>query len=70
MRLDNAALLARRVYLTDIELFEAVWLREGKRLDRSVKRIVSLAKGNDEPFDAVRAWVNRPPSGASAESPP
>ena len=29
MRLDNAALIARRIYLTDLDLFDAVWLREG-----------------------------------------
>jgi predicted aminopeptidase len=57
-RLDNAALMARRIYLTDLELFEAVWNREGRDLRRTVERIIALAKSNrDEPFEALRGWV-------------
>lgn len=67
IRLDNAALLARRVYLTDIDVFEAVWRREGRRLDRAVIRIVDLARDAENPFDALRAWVD---AGSAAESPP
>ena len=64
-RLDNAALMARRIYLTDLELFEAVWQREGRDLPRTIERVIALAKTNrKEPFDALRAWV-----GASADSP-
>ena len=57
-RLDNAALMARRIYLTDLELFEAVWHREGRNLPRTIGRVIALAKSNrEEPFDALREWV-------------
>ncbi|HEY3286945.1 MAG TPA: aminopeptidase [Gemmatimonadaceae bacterium] len=40
VRLDNAALLARRVYMTDLGRFDAVWESEEKDLRRTVERIV------------------------------
>jgi predicted aminopeptidase len=62
-RLDNASLMARRIYLTDLELFEAAWHREGRDLPRTIRRVIELAKSSpDDPFDALRAWV-----GADAE---
>ena len=58
VRLDNAALLARRIYLTDLDLFDRVWEREGRDLPRTVARITALAKSRPKaPFDAVRAWL-------------
>lgn len=57
VRLNNAVLLARRVYLTDLELFDAVYAREGYDLVRTVERVVALAKGEDKPFDALRRWL-------------
>ena len=58
VRLDNAALMARRIYLTDLELFEAAWHREGRDLRRTIERVIALAKSNrEEPFDALREWV-------------
>ena len=56
--LDNAALLARRVYLTDLELFDRVYEREGWDMRRTVRRIVELAKGRRrDPYGALREWV-------------
>ena len=56
--LDNAALLARRVYLTDLELFDRVWRREGEHLPRTIERIIALAKGaKGDPFAAITAWL-------------
>ena len=58
MRLDNAALLARRVYMTDLDLFDRVWRVEGGRLPAAVARIVELARSNeDDPFAAVEEWL-------------
>lgn len=58
MRIDNSAVLARRVYLTDVELFDQVWLREKRNLRATVRRIIDLAKANPkDPFGAVRAFV-------------
>jgi predicted aminopeptidase len=58
VRLDNAALLARRVYATDLEVFDAVWVREGGDLRRAIARIIELANGDEEdPFGAMKRWV-------------
>ena len=58
MRLDNAALLAHRIYLTDVDLFDAVWVRESGDLRRAFSTIVRLAKTQPKkPFDALRRWL-------------
>ena len=63
VKLDNAALLARRIYLTDLALFDAVWAREGHDLRRTIARVVTLAKSKPkDPFGAVRAWLASPGS--------
>jgi predicted aminopeptidase len=60
-RFDNAALLARRIYLTDLDLFDAVYEREGKDLRKTVERVISLAKADsDDPYGAVRRWLLAP----------
>ena len=56
--LDNAALLARRVYLTDLDLFDAVYAREDAELPRAIDRIVELAKSRPkDPYGAIRDWL-------------
>ena len=56
--LDNAALLARRVYLTDLDLFDAVYEREGWDLRRTVARVVDLAKREPrDPYGALRRFL-------------
>lgn len=58
LRLDNAALLARRIYLTDLDLFDDVWLREQRDLKSTIARVTSLAKSKPkDPFGAMRAWL-------------
>lgn len=60
VKLDNASLLARRVYATGLDVFDAVWEREGRDVRRAVGRIIALAKSKPEdPLGAVRAWVNK-----------
>ncbi len=44
VRLDNAALLARRVYMTDLGRFDAVWEREGRDLKRAIAAIIAEHK--------------------------
>lgn len=59
VRLDNAALLARRIYLTDLDLFDSVWVREGYNTRRATGRIIELAKSDARhPYDALRRWVS------------
>jgi predicted aminopeptidase len=56
--LNNAALLARRVYATDLDVFDRVYEKEGRDLRRAIGRIISLAKaGKKNPFDALRGWT-------------
>jgi predicted aminopeptidase len=63
MRLDNAALLARRIYLTDLDLFDSLWIREHQDLKRSIAQIIELAKAKPkDPFGALREWVAKTPA--------
>ena len=65
MRLDNAALMARRIYLTNLDLFDSVWIREGQDLKRTIARVIALAKAKPkDPFGALREWVARTPAPA------
>ena len=58
VQLNNAALLARRVYATDLDVFDRVYEKEGRDLKRSIGRIISLAKSEPkDPFSALRMWV-------------
>ena len=59
MRLDNAALLAHRIYNTDLDLFDRVWVRERGDLRRAIARIIDLAKSQPkDPFGAIRSWLD------------
>lgn len=63
MRLDNAALMARRIYLTDLDLFDAVWLREGQDLRKTIRQVIDLAKSKPkDPFGALREWITKTPA--------
>ena len=56
--LDNASLLARRVYAKDLHLFDRVYEREGKNLRRTIARIIALARSNkDDPYAALITWL-------------
>jgi predicted aminopeptidase len=51
VRLDNAALLARRIYLTDLEAFERVYAAEGRDLRRAIDRLIETASTSGAPPD-------------------
>jgi predicted aminopeptidase len=58
-RFDNAALLARRIYLTDLDLFDVVYEREERNLRSAVRRVIELAKSEpDDPYGALRRWLD------------
>ncbi len=60
-RLDNAALIARRIYQTDLNIFDQLLARERGDLRASVRRIIELAERRpDDPFLAVREWLGLP----------
>lgn len=62
--LDNASLLARRVYAKNLDLFDKVYVREGKNLKLTIGRIISVAKANKaDPYEGLRRWLaGRAPS--------
>ncbi len=61
IRLDNAVLMARRVYLTDLDSFDAVLKANGGDLRRAIQLIIEAARGDrDQPFEAVRRLGVRP----------
>lgn len=56
IRIDNAVLMARRVYLTDLDAFDAVLTRRDGDLRGTIRTIIDAAKADrKQPFDAVRA---------------
>jgi predicted aminopeptidase len=56
--LNNAALLARRVYATDLDVFDRVYEKEGRDLKRTIGRVIALAKSDPKhPFDALAKWA-------------
>jgi predicted aminopeptidase len=56
--LDNATLLARLVYARDLDLFDAVWAREGRDLRRAARRVEALVRARaDDPYAAVADWL-------------
>jgi hypothetical protein len=58
IRIDNAVLMARRVYLTDLDAFDAVLSLRGGDLRATIAAIVDAAKADRKhPFDAVKALV-------------
>jgi predicted aminopeptidase len=58
VQLNNAALLARRVYATDLDVFDRVYEKEGRNLRRTIGRVIALAKANPKaPFSALTQWV-------------
>jgi hypothetical protein len=70
VQLDNASLLARRVYARNLDLFDDVYLREGMNLRRAIGRIISLAKSSPKaPYDALRRWLGQPSPPDESPSP-
>ena len=59
-RFDNGILMSRRVYRTDLELFDAMLARDRGDLRRAIADIIVAAKQSDgHPFDALRLAVAR-----------
>jgi predicted aminopeptidase len=67
VRLDNAVLMSRRVYLTDLDAFDAVLRANRGNLPQTITAIIAAAKSSDgRPFDAVRRLAGLPASPDSA----
>jgi len=56
---NNALIMARRIYRTDLWLFDAVLAREGGDLRRTIERVAEIVadRGDREPYEALRDWV-------------
>jgi len=62
-RLDNAVLMARRVYLTDLDAFDTALSASGNDLRVAVQRIIAAARADKTaPFDAVKRLATSPSS--------
>jgi predicted aminopeptidase len=56
--MNNASVLARRVYGRGLELFDVMYWCEGRSLAQTVKRVTSLVRGKrEEPFRLVAVWA-------------
>ena len=64
VRLDNAVLMSRRVYLTDLEAFDAVLTKNRGDLRATIAGIIGAVKADDEkkPFDVVKRLAGLPVS--------
>lgn len=54
VQLDNAALLARRVYAERLDLFDSVWVRNGRDVRRTIDAVRSAVRGATDPFEGIQ----------------
>ncbi|MCC7053764.1 MAG: aminopeptidase [Gemmatimonadaceae bacterium] len=61
VRLNTASVLARRIYLTDLELFERVYAQQQADIRLTIAKLIDLAKSDTrQPYDAVRRYLGDP----------
>lgn len=51
--LDNASLLARRVYAQRLDLFDSVWVRNDRNVKRTIDAVRDAVRGKPDPFNAL-----------------
>lgn len=57
--LNNAYVLARVIYATELALFDAVYWTEERDLRAAIARVVRLADSSrDDPFRAIQQWLD------------
>ena len=57
---DARALLARRIYLSDLDAFDALYARVGGDVRAAAETVMAVAKrSKDRPFDGLGAWLAR-----------
>ena len=59
IQLDNAALLARRVYSRRLDLFDSVWVRNGRDVMLTIGVVQSAVRDSRDPFAAVEGLLRR-----------
>ena len=63
---DNAALLARRIYRTNLDLFDQMLLLKGGDLRAATHQIIALAKSRkSDPYAALREYLTQATSAAA-----
>lgn len=68
--LDNASLLARRVYARNLDLFDQVYARQQRNLKWTIGRIITLARANkSDPYEGLRRWLAGTASSAAEPAP-
>ena len=55
IQLDNAALLARRVYAQRLDLFDSVWVRNDRDVRRTIAAVQAAVRRAPEPFAALES---------------
>ena len=53
IQLDNAALLARRVYARRLDLFDSVWVRNGRNVRQTIGAVRTAVRETPDPFGAL-----------------
>lgn len=59
IQLDNAALLARRVYAQRLDLFDSVWVRNGRNVRQTIGAVRSTVRAASDPFRALESLLRR-----------
>ena len=57
--LDNASLLARRVYAQRLDLFDSVWVRNDRDVRRSITAVRDAVRGASDPFSALERVLRK-----------
>jgi len=57
IQLDNAALLARRVYAQRLDLFDSVWVRNDRDVRKTIAAIQATVRSARQPFIALERLV-------------
>lgn len=60
LQLDNASLIARRTYASDLYVFDELHRRAGGKVKETVALIQRLVEGAANPDSALRAWIAHP----------
>jgi predicted aminopeptidase len=68
VRLNTAAVLSRRIYLTDLELFERAHARGGADIRATIATLLEVAKQDPKrPYRAVRVWMGESVADSATE---
>lgn len=57
IQLDNAALLARRVYAQRLDLFDSVWVRNGRDVRGTIDAVRAAVREQSDPFRALELLI-------------